>query len=123
MKRNTVKKLKQEKRELRQAKEDPSQFLEERKIQVQKQIDNKKLFMFGGITRKLNEDGTPSYSVEIPHPDKKVRNIKLFNDLMSVILLDSKNSISKFTKFVKGLISSIRLFDKDKYVKFFRFFK
>lgn len=71
-----LKKLKQEKRELRQAKEDPSQFLEERKVQVQKQIDNKKLFMFGGITRKLNEDRTPSYSVEIPHPDKKVRNIK-----------------------------------------------
>ena len=71
-----VKKLKQEKREIREAKNDPSKYLEEKREEIQKQVENKKLFMFGGITRKISEDGIPSYSVEIPHPAKKVRNIK-----------------------------------------------
>lgn len=73
---SNLKALKAEKREIRAAKENPSDYLASKKEEIKQQVQEKKLFMFGGIQRKINNDGTASYSAELPHPEKTVRNIK-----------------------------------------------
>lgn len=67
--------LEAERKEIRKLKKDPSEFLKAKKEEVQQKVLNKELFLFGGMSVLTTENGKV-YSAEIPHQDKKTRNLK-----------------------------------------------
>lgn len=91
----SLKGLKAEKREIRAAKENPNSYLEAKKEEILKLVEDKKIFMFAGVNRKINNDGSVSYAAELPHPMKTLRNVKSPKKgiIMDYTVLNSDNEI------------------------------